>query len=130
MQSDRLSKSCAVKKKSQKTKTSCNGRTAYTLHQKSARTSVTCTQKTGSKELDSKKTSYFYENGIAFNAAASSSFGLMTEESMNFARQNPLQTTKYLTTTNFLGNSLTKHMSPRRNLLLRFLLFQKIMEQL
>ena len=68
---------------------------------KSAKTSLTGTQKTGSKELDSKITSYFYENGIAFNAAASSSFVLMTEESMKlkiqfqkFARQNPLQSYK------------------------------------
>ena len=61
---------------------------------KSAKTSVTCTQKTGSKELDSKITSYFFGNGIAFKAAASSSFALMTEESMKFARQNPLQSYK------------------------------------
>ena len=30
-------------------------------------------------------------NSIAFNTAASSSFALMTEESMKFTRQNPLQ---------------------------------------
>ena len=127
MQSECLSKSCTIKKKPQKMKTSCNGQTAYTL-QKSAKTSVTCTQKTGSKDLDSKIASY--ENGIFFNTAASSSFAFMTEESMKFSRQNPLQTTKYLTATNFLGNSLTKHMSPWRNLLLQSLLFQKNMEQL
>ena len=60
---------------------------------KIAKTSLTGTQKTGSKELDAKIASYFYENGIA----ASSSFALMIEESMKlkiqfqkFARQNPL----------------------------------------
>ena len=61
--------------------------------------------------MDAKIASYFYENGIAFNTAASSSFALMIEEiqeSMNlkiqfqkFARQNPLQVTNYLTTSNF-----------------------------
>ena len=48
-------------------------------------------QKSGSKELDAKIASYFYENGIAFNTASSSSFAIMIEESMKFARQNPLQ---------------------------------------
>ena len=75
---------------------------------KSAKTSVTCTQKTGSKELDSKITSYFYENGIAFNAAASSSFALMTEESMKFARQNPLQSYKVPHRHKFSGELLDK----------------------
>ena len=51
-------------------------------------------QKLGPKELDAKIASYFYENGIAFNTAASSSFALMIEESMKFARQYPLQSFK------------------------------------
>ena len=47
-------------------------------------------QKPGSRELDAKMASYFYANGIAFNAAASSSFALRIEESMKFVRQNQL----------------------------------------
>ena len=39
-------------------------------------------QKSGPKELDAKIDSYFYETGIAFNTAASSSFALMIEESV------------------------------------------------
>ena len=52
------------------------------------------TQKPGSKESDAKIASYSYENGLAFNTAASSSFALMIEESMKFARQNTLQNYK------------------------------------
>ena len=52
--------------------------------------------------------SYFYENGIAFNTAASSSFALMTEESMKFARQNPLQSYKVPHSHKFSGKLLDK----------------------
>ena len=41
---------------------------AYTLSQTSSESS---SQKPGSKELDAKIASYFCENGIAFNTAAS-----------------------------------------------------------
>ena len=75
-------------------------------HEKLA--NVTCTQKTGSKELDSKLASYFYENGIAFNTAASSSFALKIEESMKFARQNPLQSYKVPHRHKFSGELLDK----------------------
>ena len=34
-----------------------------------------------------KTASYFYENGMAFNTLASSSFAPMIEQSMKFARQ-------------------------------------------
>ena len=68
-------------------------------------------QKPGSEELDAKKASYFDENGIAFNTAASSSFALMIEESMKFARINQLQNYRYLIDSNFWWNSLTMHMT-------------------
>ena len=75
-------------------------------------------KKPGSKELDAKIASYFDENGIAFNTAASSSFALMVEESMKSARQNQLQSYKVPIDSNFWMNSLIMHMSPLRNLLL------------
>ena len=75
---------------------------------KSAKTSVTSSQKTRSKELDSKIDSYFYEIGIAFNTAASSSFALKIEESMKFARQNPLQSYKVPHSHKFSGKLLDK----------------------
>ena len=46
-------------------------------------------QKSEPKALDAKIASYFYENGI--NAAATSSFALMIEESIKFTRQYSLQ---------------------------------------
>ena len=70
----------------------------------------------GSKELDAKTASYFCENGIAsklllpqvslFKTAASSSFTLMIEESMMFARQNPLQSYKVPHRPKFSGELL------------------------
>ena len=52
-----------------------------------------CSQKPGSKELDAKIAlqSLFYENG---NTAAFSSFALLIDDSMKFARQIPLQSYK------------------------------------
>ena len=106
--------------------------TPYT--KKSAKISWTCTEKTVCKELDAKIASYFYENGLLslpfnLNTTALSNFALMIEE-----RSSPVKilfkVTKYLTASNFLGNSLTKRMSPLRNLLLLFSLFRKNMEQL
>ena len=47
--------------------------------------------KSGSKEMDKTIASFFYENGISFNVADSSSFARMLEESMRFAKQNPFQ---------------------------------------
>ena len=61
---------------------------------KSVNSSLTATKKSGSKELDEKIASFFYENGIAFTVANSSSFALMIEESIKFAKQNPLQSYK------------------------------------
>jgi hypothetical protein len=61
---------------------------------KSAESSMKDFQKSGPKELDAKIASFFYENGIAFNTAGSTSFALMIEESMKFARQYPLQSYK------------------------------------
>ena len=52
---------------------------------KSDKLSLKGTQKSGSKELDAKM-AYVYENSFAFNAAASSSFALMIDESMKFIR--------------------------------------------
>ena len=47
--------------------------------------------KSGSKEVDTKTASFFYENGISFNVADSSSFACMIEESIKYAERNPLQ---------------------------------------
>ena len=41
--------------------------------------------------MDETTASFIYENGISFNAADSSSLERMIEESMRFAKQNPLQ---------------------------------------
>ena len=40
--------------------------------------------------MNTKIVSFFYENGNAFNTAASSSFAVMIEENMKFARQKPI----------------------------------------
>ena len=40
---------------------------------------------------DARIASFFYENGIAFNVADSTSFVCIVEVSMKFAKQNPLQ---------------------------------------
>ena len=56
--------------------------------------------------MDAKIVSYFCENGIAFNTAASLSFALMIEESMKFARQNPLQSYKVPHQLKILGELL------------------------
>ena len=75
---------------------------------KSVESSLMGIQKSGSKELDAKIASFYYENGIAFNIAASSSFALMIEESMKFARQNPLQSYKVPHRHKFSGELLDK----------------------
>ena len=41
--------------------------------------------KSGSKEVDTKMASFFYENCISFNFADSSSFACMIEERMKYA---------------------------------------------
>ena len=56
--------------------------------------------------MDAKIESYFYENCIAFNTAASSSLAIMIEESMKFARQNPLQKYKVPHRLKFSGELL------------------------
>ena len=56
---------------------------------KSAELSMTDSQKSGPKEFDAQIASYFFENGIAFNTAAFSSFALMIEESLKFQCQSP-----------------------------------------
>jgi len=61
---------------------------------KSVEGSFMGSQKSGSKEVDAVIASFFYENGISFNVANSSSFGRMIDESMKFAKQNPLQSLK------------------------------------
>ena len=43
--------------------------------------------KSGSKEVDSKIVSFFYENCISFNVADSWSFACMIEESIKYAKQ-------------------------------------------
>ena len=48
----------------------------------------------GSKKIDARIASFFYENGIAFNIADSASFISMIDESIKFAKQNPLQSYK------------------------------------
>ena len=57
---------------------------------KSVEGSFMGSQKSGSKEVDAVIASFFYENGISFNVANSSSFGRMIDESMKFAKQNEL----------------------------------------
>ena len=44
--------------------------------------------------MDKTIASFFYENGISFNVADSSSFACMLEENMRFAKQNPFQSYK------------------------------------
>ena len=46
--------------------------------------------------MDNTIASFFYENGISFNFTDSSSFARMIEESMRFAKQNPFQSYKAL----------------------------------
>ena len=46
--------------------------------------------KSGSKEVNTKIVSFFYENCISFNVADSSTFACMIEESMKYAKQNLL----------------------------------------
>ena len=58
---------------------------------KSLESSLTSSNKSGSKELDSKIASFFYENTIPFNVADSPSCAAMIEEAMTFRLQNPLQ---------------------------------------
>ena len=48
----------------------------------------------GSKKIDARIASFFYENGIAFSVADSTSFISMIDESIKFAKQNPLQSHK------------------------------------
>ena len=55
----------------------------------SVESSLIGSQKTGSNEVDAMIAPFFYENGISFNVANSSSFGRMIEETMKFAKQNP-----------------------------------------
>ena len=62
--------------------------------QQSVESSLIGTPKTGYKEVDAMIASFFYENGIPSNIANSSSFGRMIEESMKFAKQNPIQSYK------------------------------------
>ena len=62
----------------------------------SVESSLIGSQKSGTNEVDAMITnevdamiaSFFYENGISFNVANSSSFGHMIAESMKFAKQN------------------------------------------
>ena len=62
----------------------------------SVESSLIGSQKSGTNEVDAMITnevdamiaSFFYENGISFNVANSSSFGRMIAESMKFAKQN------------------------------------------
>ncbi len=61
---------------------------------KNVESTFTDSSKSAPKELEAKIASFFYENAIPFNVAASSSFALMIDESINFAKQNPLQSYK------------------------------------
>ena len=63
---------------------------------KSLESSLTSSNKSGSKELDSKIASFFYENTIPFNVADSPSCAAIIEEAMTFRLQNPLQHYKVL----------------------------------
>ncbi len=56
---------------------------------KSVESSMIGFQQSGSKEVDKTITSFFFENGIPFNVANSSSFSRMIDESLKFAKQNP-----------------------------------------
>jgi len=60
----------------------------------SVESSLIGSQKSGTNEVDAMIASFFYENGISFNVANSSSFGRMIAESMKFAKQNPFQSYK------------------------------------
>ena len=49
--------------------------------------------KSGSKEVNTKIASFFYENSISFNVAESR-FACMIGNSMKYAKQNPIQSYK------------------------------------
>jgi len=51
---------------------------------KTVESSLIGSQKLGSKEVDAVIASFFYENGISFNVANSSSFGRMIDEGKNW----------------------------------------------
>ena len=51
--------------------------------------SVESPAKSGTKEMDARIASFFYENGIAFNVADSTSFISMIDESIKFRQTKP-----------------------------------------
>ena len=57
-------------------------------HSKQSVESSVIVSNSGSKEVNTKIASFFYENGISFNVADSSSFACMIEESMKYAIQS------------------------------------------
>jgi hypothetical protein len=65
-------------------------------------------QKSGSKDVDAMIASFFYENGIAFNVADSSSFQNMIDECMKFSKQNPFQSYKTPSRKKLSGELLDK----------------------
>ena len=80
--------------------------------------------------MNSKIVSFFYENAIPFNVAAASSFALMIDESIKFAKQNPLQSYKVPHRLKLPGKfEATMHMSQQKNLSLLSLQLLKNMEQ-
>ncbi len=65
-------------------------------------TESSLTSKSGSKELDAKIASFFYENTIPFNVADSRSFAPMIKEALKFRQQHPPQTLSFPLYENYL----------------------------
>ena len=73
---------------------------------------IVTVSKSGSKEMDKTIASFFYENGISFNFADSSSFAHMTKESMRFTKQNPFHSNKAPTSKWLSGKLLDQAYKP------------------
>ena len=87
--SKHLAKSCKEKSAGKKWKQAQMFKILTLCPIKSAESSMKDSQKSGPKEWDAIMQRWcliFYENGIAFNKAASSSFAFVIEERMKFAR--------------------------------------------
>ena len=80
--------------------------------------------------MDKTIASLFHEKSLSFNVADSSSFVLMIEESMRFAKQTLVKVTKPLPSNNYLGSSFAQYAGQLRNLQLPFLQLLKSLDLL
>ncbi len=96
---------------------------------KAVESSLIASQKSGPKELDAKIASFFYENAISFNIAASSSFALLKDECIKFAKQNPLRSYNVPHCVKFSGELLDQAYASTEKLVAPVLAVAKNMEQ-